>query len=51
MDFLLYAEHDSKHALELCADATEAAEFKNWYWKTMLGKCYYRLGKRGCRSP
>ncbi|CAJ0581932.1 unnamed protein product, partial [Mesorhabditis spiculigera] len=20
------------------------AEFKDWYWKTQLGKCYYRLG-------
>lgn len=43
-EYLLHAEQDPKKALELCAEATEFSEFKHWYWKTVLGKCYYRLG-------
>ncbi|XP_077123704.1 tetratricopeptide repeat protein 8 isoform X2 [Ranitomeya variabilis] len=31
-------------ALELAALATENAQFKDWWWKVQLGKCYYRLG-------
>ena len=30
-------------ALELAAQATEAGQFKDWWWKVQLGKCYYRL--------
>jgi tetratricopeptide repeat protein 8 len=42
---LLHVEHDPKSLLELSAGATEQAEFRHWYWKTALGKCYYRLGE------
>ncbi|KAL4613162.1 tetratricopeptide repeat protein 8 isoform X1 [Arapaima gigas] len=31
-------------ALDLAAMATEHAQFKDWWWKVQLGKCYYRLG-------
>uniref|UniRef100_A0A674NCF5 Tetratricopeptide repeat domain 8 n=1 Tax=Takifugu rubripes TaxID=31033 RepID=A0A674NCF5_TAKRU len=33
-----------QHALDLAAQATEHAQFKDWWWKVQLGKCYYRLG-------
>jgi len=29
-------------ALQLAALATEASEFKDWWWKVQLGKCYFR---------
>ena len=29
-------------ALELAALATEACQFKDWWWKVQLAKCYYR---------
>ncbi len=29
-------------ALELAANATEACQYKDWWWKVQLGKCYYR---------
>lgn len=44
MDFILYHDHNPKKALELAAEATKAAEFKDWWWKARLGKCYYQLG-------
>lgn len=33
-------------ALDLAAEATALKEFKDWWWKARLGKCYYKLGKR-----
>jgi len=44
MDFILYHDHNPKKALELAVEATKAAEFKDWWWKARLGKCYYQLG-------
>lgn len=43
-DYLLYVEHNPRKALELAAEATRASEFKDWWWKARLGKCYYQLG-------
>ncbi|XP_061467906.1 tetratricopeptide repeat protein 8 isoform X2 [Rhineura floridana] len=31
-------------ALDLAAYATQHAQFKDWWWKVQIGKCYYRLG-------
>ncbi|KAG2493544.1 hypothetical protein HYH03_008358 [Edaphochlamys debaryana] len=44
VDYLIYVEHNMKRALELCALATQAAEYQDWWWKARLGKCYYQLG-------
>lgn len=29
-------------ALDLAALATEHAQFKDWWWKVQIGKCFYR---------
>ena len=44
VDYLLYVQHNTRKALELCAEATKANEFKDWWWKMKLGKCYMKLG-------
>ena len=44
IDFILYHDHNPKRALELAAEATVAADYKDWWWKARLGKCYYQLG-------
>ncbi|XP_023289125.1 tetratricopeptide repeat protein 8 [Orussus abietinus] len=31
-------------ALDLAVQATQACQFKDWWWKIQLGKCYYMLG-------
>ena len=41
-EYLFYHENDVRTALQLAALATQAAQFKDWYWKLALGKCYYR---------
>lgn len=43
-DYLLFVEHNTRKALALCAEATKEHEFKSWWWKARLGKCYFRLG-------
>lgn len=43
-DYLLYVEHNVRKALEMCAEATKQAEYKSWWWKARLGKCYFKLG-------
>ncbi|XP_067931248.1 tetratricopeptide repeat protein 8-like [Watersipora subatra] len=43
-EYILYHENDIRHALELAAQATEASQFKDWWWKVQLAKCYIRLG-------
>jgi tetratricopeptide repeat protein 8 len=43
-DYLLYVEHNVRKALEICSEATKNSEFKSWWWKARLGKCYFKLG-------
>uniref|UniRef100_A0A4W4EVJ8 Tetratricopeptide repeat domain 8 n=1 Tax=Electrophorus electricus TaxID=8005 RepID=A0A4W4EVJ8_ELEEL len=43
-EYIFHHENDVKTALDLAALATEHAQFKDWWWKVQLGKCYYRLG-------
>lgn len=47
----LFAKHNSgitqfldSQALDLAVQATQACQFKDWWWKVQLGKCYYALG-------
>ncbi|XP_023245530.1 tetratricopeptide repeat protein 8 [Copidosoma floridanum] len=37
-------EHLSLKALDLAVQATQACQYKDWWWKVQLGKCYYLLG-------
>jgi len=43
-DFMLYHAHNPKKALELAAAATVVCGYRDWWWKTRLGKCYFQLG-------
>jgi len=43
-DYILYVDRNPKVALDLCARATEACKYNDWWWKARLGKCYYQLG-------
>lgn len=43
-EYIFHHENDVKNALDLAALATEHSQFKDWWWKVQLGKCYYRLG-------
>lgn len=43
-EYILFHENDVRLALNLAAQATESNNFKDWWWKLALSKCYYRLG-------
>uniref|UniRef100_H2YKL4 Uncharacterized protein n=1 Tax=Ciona savignyi TaxID=51511 RepID=H2YKL4_CIOSA len=43
-EYIFHHENDVRNALELAAQATEQAKYKDWWWKVQLGKCYHRLG-------
>ncbi|XP_077255122.1 tetratricopeptide repeat protein 8 isoform X2 [Temnothorax americanus] len=32
------------NALDLAVQATQVCQYKDWWWKVQLGKCYYTLG-------
>lgn len=43
-DYMLWYARNPRKALELSSEATQAADFKDWWWKARLGKAYYQLG-------
>jgi tetratricopeptide repeat protein 8 len=43
-DYLLYHDHNPTKALELAAKTTVESDYKDWWWKLQIGKCYYQLG-------
>uniref|UniRef100_A0AC34Q0D1 Tetratricopeptide repeat protein 8 n=1 Tax=Panagrolaimus sp. JU765 TaxID=591449 RepID=A0AC34Q0D1_9BILA len=43
-DYVFMHEGDMRTAHQIAAIATKACEYKDWFWKNALGKCYYRLG-------
>jgi tetratricopeptide (TPR) repeat protein len=43
-DYIIYQLHNPRKGLELCSLATTACDYKDWWWKARLGKCYYQLG-------
>lgn len=42
-NYLLYVENNPKKALELASEATIIFNYKDWWWKERLGKCYYMV--------
>lgn len=43
-DYLFYVERNYKLILEICAEATVANNYNDWWWKYNLGKIYYKIG-------
>ncbi|KRT83302.1 Anaphase-promoting complex subunit 3 protein, partial [Oryctes borbonicus] len=41
--YLFYHEGDIRNAMELAVQATQFCEFKDWWWKVQLAKCYVSL--------
>ncbi|XP_055448913.1 tetratricopeptide repeat protein 8 isoform X1 [Psammomys obesus] len=43
-EYIFHHENDVKMALDLASLSTEHSQYKDWWWKVQIGKCYYRLG-------
>ncbi|KAJ8932563.1 hypothetical protein NQ318_023096, partial [Aromia moschata] len=42
-EYLFYHEGDVRTAMDLAVQATQLREFKDWWWKVQLAKCYIAL--------
>ena len=42
--YLLYYDLNLKRALEVASECTMSEGFKNWYWKFIIGRSYFKLG-------
>lgn len=42
-EYLFYYEGDIRNAMELAVQATQHCQFKDWWWKVQLAKCYIAL--------
>ncbi|KAL1117913.1 hypothetical protein AAG570_004226 [Ranatra chinensis] len=42
--YIFYHENDVRNALDLAVEATKASQYKDWWWKVAIGKCYSMLG-------
>ncbi|XP_060529175.1 tetratricopeptide repeat protein 8 isoform X2 [Cylas formicarius] len=42
-EYLYYHEGDIRNARELAVLATQACEYKDWWWKVQLAKCYVAM--------
>ncbi|KAF4522484.1 hypothetical protein B566_EDAN002569 [Ephemera danica] len=43
-EYIYHYEQDIPKALELAVQGTQACNFKDWWWKLRLGRCYTRVG-------
>ncbi|XP_059085727.1 tetratricopeptide repeat protein 8-like isoform X3 [Tigriopus californicus] len=43
-EYIFYHENSVREALDLAAQALQASNYEDWYWKFQVGKCYYRFG-------
>ncbi|XP_014238958.2 tetratricopeptide repeat protein 8 [Trichogramma pretiosum] len=43
-EYIYHHENDPRYALDLAVQATQVCQYKDWWWKLQLGKCYYMLG-------
>lgn len=42
-EYIFYHEGDIRSAMEMAVQATQSSEFKDWWWKVQLAKCYMAL--------
>ena len=42
-EYMIYVEYDISKALEICSAACQLKS-NDWYWKSRLGRCYFKLG-------
>lgn len=43
-EYIVYHENDIRLGLELASQATKHCDYKDWWWKLQLGKCYFKIG-------
>src|SRR3546814_10112432 len=43
-EYLLFVDVNPRKALDVAAESTVVVQYKDWWWKARLGRCYFKLG-------
>lgn len=44
VDYLIYVESNFRRALDIASEATILVNYNDWWWKSRIGKCQYKMG-------
>jgi len=44
VDYLIYVECNFRRALDIASEATVHTNFEDWWWKSRIGKCQFKMG-------
>ena len=43
-DYLIYVDNNFRRALDIASIATDLSKYEDWWWKSRIGKCQFKLG-------
>lgn len=44
VDYLIYVESNFRRALDIASEATHLTKYEDWWWKSRIGKCQFKMG-------
>lgn len=44
VDYLIYVESNFRRALDIASEGTAATNYEDWWWKSRVGKCQFKMG-------
>ncbi len=44
VDYLIYVESNFRRALDIASEATALVNYDDWWWKSRIGKCQFKMG-------
>lgn len=44
VDYLIYVESNFRRALEIASEATAEQNYEDWWWKSRIAKCQFKMG-------
>lgn len=44
VDYLIYVESNFRRALDIASEATHNTNYEDWWWKSRIGKCQFKMG-------
>lgn len=44
VDYLIYVESNFRRALDIASEATAMVNYDDWWWKSRIGKCQFKMG-------
>ncbi len=44
VDYLIYVESNFRRAMDIASEATGMVGYNDWWWKSRIGKCQFKMG-------